>query len=124
VIPGLTDSEMPAIMTAAHEAGAQSAAFTLLRLPTTVREVFFDWLFRNYPGRYRRVETLIRATRGGRLNQSKFGLRHRGTGPMAELVATTFKVWSKKLGWDQPVPPLNCDAFRPPRAASGQLRLF
>lgn len=124
VIPGLNDSEIPAIMTAARDAGAQSGAYTLLRLPTTVREVFFDWLFRTYPGRYRRVETLIRATRGGRLNQSKFGLRHRGSGPMAELVATTFKVWSKKLGWDKPVPPLNCDAFLPPRAASGQLRLF
>jgi DNA repair photolyase len=124
VIPGLNDSELPGIMAAAHEAGAQGAAYTLLRLPTTVRDVFFDWLFRTYPDRYRRVEALIRATRGGRVNQWQYGLRHRGQGPVAELVARTFAVWIKKLGWDKPAPPLDCDAFRPPRSASGQMRMF
>src|SRR5262249_55676270 len=36
VIPGLNDTEIPAILAAAKEAGAQHAAFIMLRLPLTV----------------------------------------------------------------------------------------
>jgi hypothetical protein len=96
----------------------------LLKLATTVREVFLDWLQRSYPDRYERIETLIRSTRAGRLNDSQFGRRQRGTGPMADLVADTFSVWTSKLGFAEDGPPLNCDDFRPPRPATGQLRLF
>ena len=51
VIPGLNDSEIPAILNAAREAGADAAGYVLLKLPTTVREVFLDWLQRTYPDR-------------------------------------------------------------------------
>jgi DNA repair photolyase len=124
IIPGLNDSEIPSILAAAREAGAQSAGYVLLKLATTVREVFLDWLERNYPDRYARVETLIRSTRGGRLNDSKFGRRQRGTGPVADVVADTFRVWTAKLGYSGDGPPLNAEDFRPPRPSSGQLPLF
>jgi len=124
VIPGLNDSEIPAILTAARDAGAQGAGYVLLKLATTVREVFLDWLGRTYPDRLGRIETLIRSTRGGRLNDSKFGRRQRGTGPIADMVADTFRVWTAKLGFPDDDRPLNCDAFRPPRATSGQMQLF
>jgi DNA repair photolyase len=39
-IPGLNDSEIPEILRMGSEAGAQGASYVLLRLPTTVREVF------------------------------------------------------------------------------------
>ncbi|MEX2307554.1 MAG: PA0069 family radical SAM protein [Pirellulales bacterium] len=124
VIPGLTDREMPAILTAARNAGAESAGYVLLKLPTTVREVFTDWLRRSYPDRAGRIETLIRSTRGGRLNDSQFGRRQVGTGNVAELIADTFRIWTTKLGFADDHPPLNRDAFRPPQPTSGQLRLF
>jgi DNA repair photolyase len=124
IIPGLNDSEIPKILTAARDAGAQTAGYVLLKLATTVREVFLDWLQRSYPDRYERIEMLIRSTRAGRLNDSQFGRRQRGTGPMADLVADTFSVWTSKLGFAEDGPPLNCDDFRPPRPATGQLRLF
>jgi len=124
IIPGLNDSEIPAILAAAREAGAQSAGYVLLKLATTVREVFLDWLQRTYPARAPRIETMIRSTRGGKLNDSRFGRRQRGTGPVADLVADTFRVWTAKLGFNDDTPPLNSDAFRPPRPSSGQLQLF
>ncbi len=124
VIPGLTDSEMPAILTAARKAGAQSAGYVLLKLPTTVRDVFTDWLRRSYPDRAGRIETLIRSTRGGKLNDSQFGRRQVGTGNVAELIADTFRIWTTKLGFADDRAPLNCNAFRPPRPTSGQQRLF
>jgi DNA repair photolyase len=124
VIPGLTDSEMPTILAASREAGAETAGYVLLKLPTTVREVFTDWLRRSYPDRAARIETLIRSTRAGKLNDSQFGRRQVGTGNVAELIANTFRVWHKKLGFPEEHRHLNCKAFRPPRPASGQLRLF
>ncbi len=124
VIPGLNDSEIPAILAAARDAGATGAGYVLLRLPTTVREVFFDWLRRSYPDRMSRVVALIRSTRSGRLNDSEFGRRQRGTGNVADLIADTFRLWSAKLGYTEESPPLNREAFRPPQPNTGQLRLF
>ena len=124
IIPGLNDSEMPAILAAAREAGARSAGYVLLKLATIVREVFLDWLQRNYPDRLPRIETLIRSTRAGRLNDSTFGRRQRGTGPVADLIADTFALWTAKLGYPDDDEPLNVEAFRPPQPTGGQLRLF
>jgi DNA repair photolyase len=124
VIPGLNDSEIPAILTAAREAGAQGAAYVLLKLPATVRDVFRDWLRRHLPDRVERIEGAIRSTRGGRLSDSQFGRRQVGTGNVAQIMADTFDVWHKKLGFAKDSRPLNTAAFRPPHPESGQLSLF
>jgi DNA repair photolyase len=124
VIPGLTDSETPAILTAARQAGARTAGYVLLKLPTTVRDIFTDWLRRCYPDQTPRIETLIRSTRGGKLNDSQFGRRQVGTGNVAELIADTFRIWTTKLGFADDHPTLNRDAFRPPKPTRGQRRLF
>jgi DNA repair photolyase len=124
IIPGLNDSEMPAILAAAREAGAKWAGYVMLKLPTTVRPVFLDWLERNHPDKSQRVQSFIRSTRGGRLSDSQFGRRQVGTGNMAEIIADTFRIWCTKLGYADEHPPLNADDFRPPAPTSGQLRLF
>lgn len=124
IIPGLNDSEIPAILEAAREAGARSAAFVLLRLPWTVRPVFLDWLERTQPTAKPRVEARIRSTREGKLNDSQFGSRMRGCGPIAEQIQQTFRVFTKKYGLDGPLPLLDTSQFRPPVPCSGQLRLF
>jgi DNA repair photolyase len=124
VIPGLNDSEIPAILKAAREAGAEAAGYVLLKLPTSVREVFLDWLQRTYPDRAGRVEALIRATRDGRLHDSQFGRRQVGTGNIAELIGDTFTLWRKRLRYPEKSEPLNREAFTPPSTTSGQLRLF
>src|SRR4051812_21198174 len=55
VIPGLTETEIPAILAAAKGAGAGTAGYTLLRLPLAVAPVFREWLERTQPGRSGRV---------------------------------------------------------------------
>jgi DNA repair photolyase len=120
IIPGLNDSEIPTILQAARKAGAQSAGYVLLKLATTVREVFLDWLVRNYPDRAPRIESMIRSTRAGRLNDSQFGRRQVGTGPVAELISETFRVWTTKLGYIDDAEPLNCAEFRPPKNSRQQ----
>lgn len=124
IIPGLNDHELPALLAAAREAGACSASFVLLRLPSTVRDVFLDWLRRRRPNEASKVENFIRSTRGGKLNNPNFGERHRGQGEMAKQITQTFRVFAKRNGLDREIGPLNAEAFRPPRPIGGQLNLF
>lgn len=124
IIPGLNDAEIPAILEAAGKAGAQSAAYVLLRLPLSVEPVFREWLQRNCPLKKQRVEDLIRQTRGGKLNSSQFRTRMRGTGEIAEQIAGVFRIFSRRFGLDGGLPAPDTTQFRPPRAPSGQMRLF
>jgi DNA repair photolyase len=124
IIPGLNDSEIPAILEAVRDAGAKSAGYILLRLPYAVKPIFLDWLTRTQPTHADRIESLIRSTRDGQLNNTEWGKRFRGTGQIAEQIQRTFEVFRHKHGLDQPQPPLDTSQFRPPVPASGQLRLF
>jgi DNA repair photolyase len=124
VIPGLNETEIPAILAAAREAGARAAAYQVLRLPLTVAPVFLEWLARVEPGRARMIEGRIRAMRDGKLNSSTFGERMRGSGAFAEQIRDLFLVFARKHGLDGPLPPYDGSRFRPPRPVSGQQWLF
>ncbi len=124
VIPGLTDHELPAILEAASQAGAVAAGFTLLRLPESVGPLFLDWLERHRPLARQRVEGLIRSTRGGALDDARFGCRMRGDAAYADGIAASFKLFARKWELDRPRPPLDVTRFRPPRTADGQAYLF
>jgi hypothetical protein len=43
---------------------------------------------------------------------------------VAELIANTFELWQRKLGFAEKSEPLNSDDFRPPTPTSGQMQLF
>jgi len=124
IIPGLNDSEIPGILNAAKEAGAWSASYILLRLPLSVREVFLEWLERAQPQAKDRVMSRIRSTREGELSSSRFGDRMKGSGELADQIAQTMRVFSKKYGLDRTPDPLETSHFRPPKQSSGQLHLF
>ncbi|MEX2112124.1 MAG: PA0069 family radical SAM protein [Pirellulales bacterium] len=124
IIPGINDSEIPAILQAARQAGARSAGYQLVRLPLAVRPIFEEWLMRSYPDKAERVFSLIRSTREGRMNDSEFGGRMIGQGNYAAGIARTFQVFKKKFGLDRSLPPLDSSRFVPPRATRGQMRLF
>jgi DNA repair photolyase len=124
IIPGLNDSEIPQVLKAAREAGAGSAGHVLLRLSGAVRPVFLEWLTRSEPTRAARVEAAIRQTREGKLNETQFGRRMRGTGTRAEQIKQTFRTFAKRYELDRSLPPFDFTQFQPPPFPSGQLRLF
>jgi DNA repair photolyase len=124
IIPGLNDSEIPAVLAAAKEAGARDVGYTMLRLPWTVAPVFLEWLRRTQPLRAARVESRIRAVRGGKLNDSEFGSRMSGGGEIARQISDLFRVFAKKYGLDKGLPAYDCTRFRPPMDKHGQRSLF
>jgi DNA repair photolyase len=124
IIPGLNDSEIPALLGAVAEAGALKAGYILVRLPLAVAPIFTDWLARTQPTRAARVESLIRSTRSGKLNSSQFGERMRGSGLIAEQIDQAFRLFARKHNLDRAMPELDYTQFRAPAPKSGQLRLF
>lgn len=92
VIPGLTDHEIPSVVKAASEAGAQFGFYTVLRLPYGVKSLFFDWVQRHAPGHEAKIRQRISDLRGGKMNDSNFGDRFRGTGPAAEQMSQLFRI--------------------------------
>ena len=124
VIPGLTDSEIPAILAACAEAGVRSADYQLLRLPLSVKPVFLEWLARTHPLQRERVEALIRSTRDGQLSCAEFGRRMTGAGALAEQIGQLFRAFARKHGLDREMPKLDGRRFCGPRQDKRQLRLF
>ena len=123
VIPGLTDTEVPAIVQAAADAGAAHASSIPLRLPGAVADHFVRWLEERFPERKSRVLARIREARGGRLNESGFHARFRTRGEYAAQVSGLFRAAARKAGLDSEPPPLSTGSYRRHGGAQGELAL-
>jgi DNA repair photolyase len=124
VIPVLTDPELEAILAAATDAGARSASYILLRLPLEVSPLFQQWLEAHYPLKAGHVMTRVRDTRGGKDYDSRFGIRLRGSGAFAEIIAQRFALACRKLKLQPRDYDLDRSAFRVPADSGDQLDLF
>ncbi len=84
VIPVLTDAGLEAILTAAQDAGAESAGYVILRLLHEVNVLFQVWLSHHEPLKASHIMSIVRQWHGGKDYDSNFGQRMRGTGAVAE----------------------------------------
>lgn len=123
MIPFLTDAELEKILEAGHANGARSAGYTLLRLPYELKELFKDWLAVHYPLKAEHVMSRLRSMRGGKENDSEFGLRFSGDGQFAELLAQRFHMACVRLGFNEEDSGLEIGLFRP-AVLNGQMTLF
>ena len=121
IVPGLTDHEIPAILKAAVNAGAQSAGYTVVRLPYAVKDLFERWLQEYFPDRKDKVLNRIRELRGGALYDSGFGTRMSGTGLFAEHIRDLFDMGYKRAKFPGRIR-LSAANFRNPN--NQQLTLF
>jgi DNA repair photolyase len=101
IIPVLTDHELERILAAAVASGAQSAAYVLLRLPHELKDLFREWLEHNEPLKAKHVMSRLQAMRGGKDNDPRFGVRQRGEGEYATLLAKRFTAACTRLGLKQ-----------------------
>ena len=101
IIPGLNDTDIPGLLKEARRRGASYAFHTLLRLPGSVKDVFFHRLKEQLPLRAARIEHRIREVRNGALSESRFGRRHHGQGPYWESIERLWDVWTRRAGFHE-----------------------
>ncbi|MCS7189877.1 MAG: PA0069 family radical SAM protein [Bacteroidia bacterium] len=121
VIPGLNDTEIVEILHKAAEAGAQTASYTIVRLNGVIAEVFEVWLREKFPNQADRILHLIAACHGGKLNDSRWGERLQGKGPIALTIERVFQAaFMRYFRNAVPMPPYELSLFR----RGGQPDLF
>jgi DNA repair photolyase len=129
-IPFLTD-DMEQVLAAAHDAGARTAFYTVLRLPWELNTLFQEWLTVHYPQRAARVmarvqdlHSLSQAQRAaGKTYDSGFATRMKGSGLWADLLRQRFAATCRRLGLNRERVELDLGQFRPGHLR-GQSSLF
>ncbi|HMS65139.1 MAG TPA: PA0069 family radical SAM protein [Ignavibacteria bacterium] len=122
IIPGLTDEEIPAILKASSERGAVNAGRVMLRLPHSVKELFCDWVIREFPDRANKIINRIKEIHGGELYRSEFGKRLTGEGEWADTIQKIFNTNCSRYNLNIAKLPLSTEHFR--RINSDQIELF
>ncbi len=122
VVPGLTDEEIPSIVRETSSRGAKFASMQMLRLPFAVKDLFVDWLRREFPDRENRIVSRIKDVRKGKMNSSEFRERMRGTGPTAMAIHQLFRASCKKYHLNEDEIVLSTDKFR--RPGGMQMEMF
>lgn len=122
VIPSLNSHEIPEIIKASAEHGALSAAYTIVRLNGSIAEIFKDWVHKNYPDREEKVLHQIMDCHGGKLSDSRYGVRMSGEGKIAAMIKDLFYTAATKYLQGKHYPDLDLTVFK--RPGNGQLTLF
>ncbi len=120
MIPGLNEHEMQRIMKAAADNGATFTAYTFIRLNGAIKFLFHDWLYKNFPDRADKVWHLIEQSHDGKVNDTRWGVRMRGEGSIAEMVAQQYKKYGKLYKMNAEEWSLDTSIFRRP-GAQGKL---
>jgi DNA repair photolyase len=127
IVPAINDHEIEDILAAAADAGARAADYILLRLPLEVKGLFTEWLDTHYPDRAKKALAQMAQHRDGQLYRTEWGLRMRGQGDSAELLAKRFALACKHLSLNQQSARTyrHCTTlFQPPPQVGDQLTLF
>jgi DNA repair photolyase len=120
IIPGLNHHEIPALLEAAANHGAVGVGMTVVRLNGAIGNIFEDWLRKNFPDRFDKVWNQICDMHGGKVNDSQFGRRMRGEGPLADIINQLYRTAKKKHFDGRSFPPYDLTKFR----KAGTLSLF
>ena len=125
VIPAINDAEIEKIIDAVSAAGARHASYIFLRLPHEVRGLFVEWLETHFPDRASHVMSLVKQASGGKDYDNRFGIRQRGRGPYADMLASRFRAACSRhrLGSDRYQTGLDTRLFSPPGGQQLDLQL-
>ncbi len=122
MIPGINSHELMDLARSASENGAISMATTIVRLNGAIGHIFTDWIRKTMPDRADKVLNLIASCHGGKLNDSRFGVRARGEGNIASQINAMAKLAKKKFFKGPGFPSLNRSLHQ--HYKTGQLGLF
>jgi DNA repair photolyase len=122
VIPGLNDEEIPVILKEVHKRGGVFARHSMIRLPYSVKDIFIEWVLREFPDRSSKILNKIREVHGGKLNENEFGKRYRGEGKLADSINDLFQLSCKKFHLNEKRMKMNFSLFG--KLKNKQLEIF
>lgn len=122
IIPAINSHEIFNLVKTVSELGAKSAAYTMVRLNGAIGRIFTDWVKKTLPDRADKILNQIADCHGGQLNDSRFGIRMRGEGKIAEQVNLQFRLAKKKYLSNTSLPPLDYSLYA--KNKNPQLKLF
>lgn len=121
IIPGLNSTEVPDVIKAAADRGARGAGFTIVRLNGSIAEIFTDWIYKAFPDRADRVLNMIKECHEGKLNDSEFGRRMSGEGPIASSIHQMFRLACNRFFAGREMPQFDYSLFVPKNGKQGTL---
>ncbi|MEO0528785.1 MAG: radical SAM protein, partial [Bacteroidota bacterium] len=122
IIPGINSHEIMNLAKTVSNNGALSFAITVVRLNGAIGQIFTDWIRKTMPDRADKVLHQIQACHGGTLNDSRFGLRNRGEGKIAEQIHEMARLARNTYFKNKVFPKLNKALHL--QYKDGQTRLF
>ena len=122
IIPAVNDFEIPELLKSASNAGAQDATYIIVRLNHVIGDIFTKWANAHFPERAEKILTLVSDIHQGKLGDTNFKSRMRGSGAVAEQIRDLFKINAKKYFPNAERIQLDSSQFK--RIRNGQLGLF
>lgn len=122
IIPAINNHEIFDLVKKVSKLGARSVAYTMVRLNGAIGTIFTDWVKKTLPDSSNKILHQIEDCHGGKLNDSRFGVRMRGEGKIAEQVAIQFRLAKKRYLSTACMPPLNYNLYE--KHKNTQLKLF
>ncbi|MBS1513722.1 MAG: PA0069 family radical SAM protein [Bacteroidetes bacterium] len=111
VVPGLTDDTIPFVLKSAADAGAKSARKIILRLPWQTKELFTNWVEKNFPARSAKILNRVKSLRDGELYKSGWSIRMTGEGEWADTISQIFYLNCRRNNLNIEKPFLRNDLF-------------
>jgi DNA repair photolyase len=112
IIPGLNSKEIPNIIKQAGENGALEAGYSIVRLNGSVKEIFKDWLQKNFSTSANKIINQISECHSGQVADSRFGRRMKGEGPIAATINQLFRSAVNKYLPLRGFPKFNSELYR------------
>ncbi len=122
IIPGINSHEILKTAKLVSEHGALDISHTIVRLNGAVGEIFADWVHKTFPDKAAKILNQIKSCHNNSLNDSRFGLRMKGEGPIASQINHLMALAKRRYFRDKVLPHLSRDEFN--SCPTGQLRLF
>ena len=122
IIPGINSHEIMSLAKAVSENGASSFAFTVVRLNGAIGQIFTDWIHKTLPDKANKVLHQIEACHGGKLNDSRFGVRSKGEGKIATQLHDLMRLAKHTYFKGKSFPSLNTELHE--QYKTGQMKLF
>ncbi len=122
IIPAINSHEILPLVKEVAQRGAKSVGYTVVRLNGAIGQIFTAWLEHTFPDRKDKILNQIKECHAGKVNDSVYGRRMKGSGNIADQIHQQFRIARKKYLPVTEKTILNCDLHK--RYKDQQLKLF